>query len=461
MKKKLIIIVSIVLCALVAGGIVFFSNTPKNVFTRSLAKSISGIIERDEFAPIVEVFNGGSIEIDYNSQDGLSANSKVYFNLEDQEVFVENLKVTQGENSISAEIYYNEDTIWVKNEEYLGGTYGLQMNNLAEQFKNSIFYHEKDSKYALDKETSEMVLEVLKNFDDSSKNMKNDILELEQKYIDKIAELIGKHGSFKSSEEEQRVVSLMIDEVAACEMARELLDFIIKDEELKEIVIKYVNSYISTSAPVAPDGMSGESIYQDVIDELKEMLEEVEDIKLEKFMVTLYVVTPKLSTNLLEFRVSIDVEGEQGDGEFKISFGDKGVEKTNEIIAYINGEKVLDYCVVEDTKDVLILEMNYYDKPEKIRCFKMELNKEAGTFNVVIGEDLLQISGGYQVDGKKYTLTPAKVVVQGDIINLEGLTITICTKEKFPKVKNDFTSIFEITEEKLQEIEEKFLEMME
>ena len=54
--------------------------------------------------------------------------------------------------------------IYVENDEYLDGAYGIKLKKIAKQFENSIFYE--DSDYSFPEEVSEMLVDILEYYED-------------------------------------------------------------------------------------------------------------------------------------------------------------------------------------------------------------------------------------------------------------------------------------------------------
>ncbi len=467
--KKIIGIVLAVVCVAVSGTVFGVLNSPKNVMLRSLSNSIESFTKRSEIAPIMEVFNGGSIAVQYDGGEEISAGGKIYFNLDEKETYLENLSLSSLGTSISADIYANEDMIIVNNEKYLGGAYGLKFKDLSEQFKNSILYHESSSEYALDKETSEMVMQFLDMYEENLKNTSKDILKLEKKYSEKVVNLLGKYGDFDSDNEivnlngeeiTSRVITLELKEDDIYNVIIDLIDFIKEDKELKEIFVKQIESGFSNYPIIGSESVDGEEIYNELIKELDSLASVAEEILDYDFEFNFSVVTPKLNADLLQ--IEIEVNFDEMENSFEIDFGEEGIEKTNCIVAYFNDEKVVEYEVERNGENITNIEMIYFVDslygPDHVNLLTIYLDKGANKFTISAMDEVYKLIGEYKVEGDKHSFTPNNIVIDGKVTTLENIEITFDTKDDMPKVNKQFNNVFEITEEKIEEILNKAME---
>ena len=163
MKK--IIIAAILGTACVGGGVAtgVVVNTPEYVLSTALSNAVEEFIEREDISNLIDVFEQGSIDFSYEDDYNFEVGEKVYFGLKDYKLFVENAYVKDGTStdgiSTSANLYLSDEMIYVENDEYLDGAYGIKLKKLAKQFENSIFYENSD--YSFPEEVSEMVVDIL------------------------------------------------------------------------------------------------------------------------------------------------------------------------------------------------------------------------------------------------------------------------------------------------------------
>lgn len=464
MKKKIFIGLILVII-IVSSGILFtVANSPKNVFTRSLAKNIENIVEREELVKVKELFNSGSISGKYTEGEDLELSGKIYFALEDEETYFENLKFNFFDINLSADIYANEKMFFVKEEEILKEAYGIEYDDLSDQFKKSILYYESDSNYALDEETSKMIVEALENYEKRLTNTVKDLKKLEEKYVKEIVSLIREYGEFEKTKEEvdlngekitSRVITLKLDENAIYSILTDLIKYIQEDEDLKEFILEQFLTDKGNSS-------QGEELYESIMEELNELLEEVEIIKESDIEIAVSVVTPKISDKLLQVGVAIKIENI--DFDFEIDFGKEGVQETKEIIVNVNGDKTLEYKINDNNQDNFSLELNKYSKffgeLEKTNLLMIDLNQKEEQFTIGLGEET-KIKGKYKLQDNTHTFVPNMIEYDDEEVIVENMEIAICFKDKMPKINKNFTSIFEITEAKIDEIMKKIEETFE
>lgn len=490
MKKIIISIICGLTC--VTGGVTagVALNTPEYVLSESITDAVDDLLEREDISTLLEIFEQGSLEVDYSQEEMVSFGGKVYFGLDKSQLYFENVNTTlynyyeDGSNlTVSANAYLSEDMAYIENEKYLDGAYGIKFKKLSEQFENSIFYE--DSEFALPKEQREIIESFLDYYENDFDALQKDSEKLRKRYLKQLGKAIKEYGEFESEtknvklngeKSEKRVVSLKLDEDAVASIVEDVLDYIIEDEKFEEFVKTHIANLNELSSYDIGTSIDADDLYDQLIDYLEEIQDDADSIKKGNFEIEITVVTPKLSTKLL--KLSVEVEDNGYDTSFELDFGEKGVKKSEYIELSVNDNKVCSYEIKENSKDKFEVEFvtynTYLDETEKYLSVEYQLNKKSDKFSISVMQEELEvllIKGKAEVDGNTVTFKPeecilkeetefynsetytyeTKVIETSYLENID-LVVIVSTKDKMPKPNKNFENVLEITEEKLKKI---------
>lgn len=489
MKKIIIAAIACVTC--VGGGVTtgVVVNSPEYVMSHAISSAVEEVLEREDLSYIFDVLNQGSVEVNYNAEKNMSFGGKVYFGLEDSKIYVENASININNSDMyfatSANMYISKDMMYIENEDYLDGAYGLKFKKLSEQLKNSLFFN--DSKYKIPDEYKDIIEDFVEYYEEDYPKLQKDLNKLYKDYAKKLGKLVKEYGEFDSKNKKvslsdgkskKRVVTLTIDEDDAASIVEELIEYIIEDEKLEEFAETHVEN-LKNMTSLYNVQKENVDVYDEIIDSLKEILDEVDEIKEENFEITLEVVTPKASAKLLKF----DVEVDYGDysSSIGIDFGTKGVKESKNIDLYRDDKKVYSYEIEENNRKKfeanLVVYTGYDDETIE---FTYVLDKKKEEFNIkAVVDDIekMVIKGDALIDGKAITFKPSQFVIKDEdydydydlgkwvttyeeVDYLENISFefTISSKDKMPKPNKDFNSILEISESDLDKIIKKIEE---
>ena len=469
MKKIIIGLIVGLMCVVgsVTTGIVV--NTPEYVFSKSLSNAFEEVLERDDLETIIDVFEQGSIDLDYEMIDERSLGGKVYFGLDDNKIYFEDVyfkDFTDGTN-INGNIYLSDELVYIENDKYLNGAYGIKLDNLSEQFKNSIFY--KDSKYTLDDEYKNVIDALLDYYDNDYQDLQKDQKKLIDKYLKQAVKLLKEHGEFESETRKvilndesgsYRVVTLELDQDSIASILEALAQYIIDDKELKEFIDVHVeNLQELMSIFEIQSGYSGD-IYDEIIDGLKSFIDE-NNIRKMDFKLSIDITTPKLSNKLLKLKMII--EDESSESSIAFDFGSKGVKDSDCIELHVDNAKICSYTVKEDSRNKFNAKFSTYVNDEEVGNIEYILDKKADTFNINIKlskNESIEITGNAIISGDAITFEPTKIVKkyienEYDLLDDINVKLTISTDDKMPKPNKNFNNFLKISEETLDELIEK------
>ena len=497
-STKLLIIVAIVVVALlgvtVAGVVIL--NSPSIVIARTAKNTVNGFLNRGEIQPLYSTVNGGSLEFSLGEMsetdddgekdvffDG-KASGKLYFSkkalmLSDLDAEIDDFKISNGE------VYVSRDTIYVSEDEILDGAYGLNIESLLEDLKNSIFAHNSGSDYELDEEIYEQITDVLEKLEENSK-LEKDVRKLSKTILKDLAKIVVENSEITSektntriggNKEKVRMVTITINEDAAENIIKDVYDYLCESEDIAEFIEKYEDIIIS---------LLGDEYDEDEYDSLKDAYDEllkdaeeyIDDIcdELDDFgTIEVKIATPKAKSKLLKLEISIDDEK-----ILSVDCGTKGIKKTDSISINIADEIEIAYSIKENNKKAVtaVIKLEIDDSTCEI---SYKINREKETYTIEYKETYETYSGAKKTDSyvikgdfinnrnsitmsvdtitNKYTTDfddDSKDTESKYVITLDA-SLTIKTSDRMPKVKKDFNTISDITDKDI----EKWLEKIE
>ena len=491
-KKQLIFIgcAAAVVLALIIGVAIY--NSPSAVADRVLGRAVEDFVEREEIDYMLSLLTGGSVDVAYKGNvDGVKvdANAKLFLNADENEYMLQLLQLeakAEGQKlGLTGSIYLSDDTVYVANDEILKGAYGVERGSMEEGLKNSILHPESESPYALDEKTYEALLQLCKVADsDLPEDLEKDMLKVMTRYTDKFYSWVKKYARFETSKQEidladggkkVRVVYVIITPETVRSIVKELRDYIKEDSKLRDLVIEY---YTELADILQYSANLGEEFdirdaYDNMIDEvdttLSNMIDGLEDEDEESF-IALCMATPKSSSKLLKmwFISGDDVDDIEDEDEISegisIDFGSKGIKKTKQItIKQAYGYKIK-YTVNDEERGI-----TEYKLSAGNTVYALRLDTKEDTFklrkSVSYYDDTTStpsIEGNYTTKSDKATFEFKKVKVDGEVVENADfdLTVTFEEKDRIPSPEKDVTSVFEIDDEKIEEIMKKARELM-
>ncbi len=469
--KKMIIAIIIAVSLLIAGIVatVLIINTPSIVMAPTVTSAFSDFMKREDVRQIQNVFENGSVSFDVlDEESNTDVSGKLYFNLDEYKLMGENIELTRGDISLSGNFYISKNLCYAQNEEILGGTFGIKAGNAAEEFEKSIFAFGSGSKYASDEETHDTVYEILSALDKHlPEEMKKDSEKLVTKYLTSLQNIISKYGEFSSKKGtvkvgtsyiKARVMTLVLDETAIANTVSDFLALVAEDENFKDFVYAYGDKLISILNLSDIDG--ADALYNKVLKDIHDCASNIKnDVKGHR--ITLDITTPKLSTKLLAFTLTIDKNGDVS--TYGADFGTDGVKNSDLITLNLNGTSI-EYKRGSDSKSFSIVvedfaKITYYldgkDGFELALLFFYE------------GEERFEISGSvtseknltslditnYKYTYKKDGATDFENTVEKPL----NIKLGISTKDKMPSPLKDYDSFLEIDDERFGTIEQNFV----
>lgn len=477
MKKLIIIAVAAVLVLSGAlAGVIAFLNTPERVAARALTGVLEDLEKREELAPLSKVLTKGSISFKADGDaleelmgDDFSVEGKLYFN--ETAAMLDDLSIRYGSMKLTGGMYFDEDRFYVKNSEILDGAWGIQRGTLEKEWKDSVFAPNSGSEVELEEDIFNVISEVLSALDEEmDKELIKDMEKFTNRYGKKAWALFCEYAEFESETDDvrinkerknARVITITLDGDAIAAMVEEMVEYILEDDKLKDLVVKYGDRFADLLEEYA-DIEDISDAYDDLMEKLEDsaddLVDSVEDAITEDVVITM--VTPTMSSKLLMLTAEYD------DNEIvSVNFGHEGVRKTNNISVKIAGMYDVEYDISENTKDEYKASLEVMG--EKVATIEIDKDKETYELELV---DICIVEGDMSSKGKTHTITVDKVVVYEDSWDYTyktkteykdmGITLTIAEKDKMPEVEEDVDSILSITDEDLEKWADKLEKMI-
>ena len=476
MKKLIIVAVAAVLVFSGAlAGVIAFLNTPERVAANALVGVLEDLGKREELAPLGKVLTKGSISFEAGSEtlsdligEEFDVEGKIYFS--EKAVMLDELKFKYSDVKLTGGLYFDENRIYVKNSEIMGGAWGLERGQLEDDWQSSVFAPKSGSEVALDEGMFNAIGEVLAALDEEmDKEMVKDLQKVIERYGKKAWDLFCEHAEFESGKDSvrinkerknARVITITVDGDAVATIVEDMVEYIVEDDKLKDLVVKYGDRF----ADMLEEYADIEDI-DDTYDELMKQLEDsaddivdgIEATVTEDIVVT--VVTPTLSSDLLMLTVEYD------DIEVvSVEFGHEGLAKTDNITVNIAGVYEASYKISENTKDEYESSLTFMG--QEIATLEIDKDKESYVLTL---NDLCKVRGDMSTKGKTHPLTVDYIGIYetsfdgSSVLDEEfkglGITVIFNEKDKMPKPEEDFDSLLSLNEEELEKWNDRMVDL--
>ena len=435
-----------VVCLVAVVSACAYFNSPKVVAINSIAGFVEDFIERDELALVNGLMDGGSVEASMSKleSDGeslmgdFSFSGKLY--LSDKALMLQNVNVAVGDNKINASLYLSEDLLYVSEKEIIGGSYGIEFDELANDLKRSIFAYGSDSKYAIPSE--ELYDALISLFEDNdSKEFNDDLAELCRSVTKDVYKIVYENAEIEKENDKvringdkvsARVITFTIDQKAMANIVEQLYEYLEDNDDIVSFIEKYEEDIVSYVGKYVFGGDFDESLvelYEDFIDEFGDNVDDIcDEIKEEKFKLTVELVTPKMSSDLLKLTVKYDKEE-----LFCLELGAKGIKKTDEIVLTADGTEI-SYKIKKNTNKEYEAKLTV----DKETIFTVEIDKSAEKFTFEF--EGVTLSGDVAKSGKVTTISLKKITCDREVVDWDGYYDAFYGSYSTPDI-SDYTTV--------------------
>ena len=419
MKFKLlaIIISAIAVLGLATTGIVI-SNDPANVAAKTLANFTEDLSDRIEYQFFEEVFTNGSVSASISEKKGEysellpfhNINGKIYFSK--NAFMVENFEFRAPYNRITFDFYSSNEEIYVKNEDYLLGAYGIRFNTFERDLSNSIFSPNSDSDYALDQERYNYLLELIRISKDK-KELKKDFEKLSKRVLKDIWKIAKKEFTFTSDakmitlnekEIKTKVTSIIIDANSLVSFVEKVYMYLENDKH----IIDFINKYETLFKYILDEDFSIEE-YQEFLNEIKDSLDDIlENLNSDFEIVKINMFNKNGTNKLLKFEVNV------GDKNvLNVEFDNQSIAETKKIfVSYGNCE--IYYKINKNDNDE-------FDSAIEITADKGKIIEYTHIINLNVNKKENKYSAYYQKTGVMRNVTDVtkKYTINGNLVHDE------------------------------------------
>ena len=479
-KLAIIILATTLIIAGVTVGISIYANSPKTVVRNSFENLAEDLAERDEIAPLIDVFTKGSVTVDASADIGengkVELGGKLYFS--EDELYLENLHAKANDIKLDADLYIGEDYMYLTNKKILGGTYGVVYDDIVKNLKKSIFAPDSDSEFSLDEETFDQLVKMLEIYtDEKLSEMPKDVEKVYKRYMKVLVKSLEKHAKYESDNGEVKVgddfmhartITVTIDQKVILNVVKDLYEELRDDDDLRDMLTEYSDYFEGIAATLvgAPEGeikdLDIEKYYEDALDAMSEAIENMEE-SLPKFKVYVKFVTPATSPKILKIGLSVRAEGQKAD-ILTIDFGKGGLKKSDCIKLEIGGVVEVKYEISENNSKEYSSAIKMNNGEKWMTLLKLTINKKEDYFKITTPEEIgnLSIRGTFEQKGDKTTIGLSKIKIGEKTIDGFNVKITLEEKDSAKNIvakKNikDVTKIKEKDIEKIASNLEEFL----
>ena len=501
-KPIILLLVVAIIGTAIAAGVGIYMNRPATVMQTSVYGLLTEVFERQEFEVVTNLVNSGSAEIIMSLSDGeneASLEYKEYFGLAKNETYVEKLKFSANDFSVSGSLYVGEDYMYVSLPDVYSSAVGISRGKLEKQFESSIFAFESESDYELSEEISDMIKIFCRAYDDAhDKKVSEDIEKLTTDYVKLILDSVAKHAEIEKENDTvkingdqvgARVITIEIDAECIYNVLVDLYEKLEKDKDIPKLVKKYANLIDGYVEGTSYEGMLQEQLgedaddklvdavleaYDTMLDELDDMLSEMEDSidDMDNFKVVIELATKKASSELMAMNVTVKAEGEKME-IFDLQIGKDGIKNTEKITLEIMNEIKAQFKIKQNDRKGYEAVIEIGEEDEVIELFA-KINKADEKFEfgaTAANGETYAIKGAYTAKGKTHTFDFKDVVYtdaagektsmidmilgSAENIGIEfELKLIICEKDKpKPIAKGKVKSVFEIDEDDIDDIQ--------
>lgn len=445
-------------------------NSAAAVFRNALTGFVADLQQREELRPLFAMTNGGSMEIQTNVDVGKMAEAfgevgytgsvefggKTYFG--NKALFLKNLYVDidlPTENidfAINGDFYMDSDYMYLSNDSVLGGSIGLIRGEMKKAFQNSVFVTEG----LVDSESAAILTELFGVLDgDAPDEVSKELQALLDRYVKVIFDAIENNATYTElNVDDERTITLTIDEKAVIGILTDLLNTVKNDRELRDLIVEYSDMLSDYT------GMSGAELgvqFDNLLAQLEAMIPELEN-EMEPGAIVIAVVTPTNASTLRKLTVSVrysegDTVGIQN--VLTLDLGAEGIKNTNRISLNIAGEVTLTYEITKNDADAYKAALVASVDGDTMTAFTVEHNRKTNAFTFKIPEVDFALGGSLKVEGDVTTLVINSISYEGEKID-KGYSFTVIIDENdpMPKVlnKNEVTNLFKLDKAEFKDI---------
>lgn len=455
-------------------------TTADGIARAALEGFFTDLFARQELDYFFGMLTEGSLGISATGKNGAPSelfgkiSGKMYFSFADEKpgFMIDDATWEYDETKISADLYMGQDMIYLSNDNILGGTYGIIMGNLSNDFENSIFATDDDFHLRDDfRQMISVYLEYLESGKGAEYTEK--LQKLAEKYLNLLLdtffenveyEMVNETVTSGTSSFEGRAITVKITPATLNAVITTLLDTIKADTELRDFMLNYIVEVKNLAGDMGVNiGDIGDenAAYDEMIDMIEEAKVEWDEFyasgteEEKNTSVDIKLVTPKDSVVLSQLsfydHTDIDSTGDE-DPLFTLDLGEKGIKETERIAVSVSNSTL--EVLIKQTESNYDLSVRLTDKYRSEDLFSLKLNNQNHTCVCTLPTEDWTLSGTYTANGDAVTISLNKVEMYGEVTDDFVVTLNMKKKDTMPtplgkdKVKN----ILKVTKGELVDI---------
>lgn len=463
---KIQVFTLIALALILAGGTVMavlvVDNNPANVVKEALLSTFDDVWERQELKTAYRMTQRGSLQIEANSPimpvaegEGGALSGKLYFSKD--ALMIEGLKVGGEEPVLSGDIYLSQDMLYLKEDKMLEGAFGVQLSELADELRNSIFAYDSGSALALDEDTFNELMDLIETIDEQ--NLAQEARSLLNQYTKKLWQLLCEHAEFVSEKAEVafdeqketvRVVTVTLDGEGLAQIIEQFYEYMVADEAMPAFLDSY-EKQLALFISAVDDSLS--LAYAEMIAQMEEGIESICTVIREGFdTLTLKVVTPKHKSRLLRCSLSYGEET-----LVAVDFGKEGIKKTDAIVIELYGMEIA-YRITQNDSDaykaaLTVAQESLLDVYVDRKTESYQLTHNNGAIRRTVKGKVQNKHGDVTVTVKEVTFEDVyfEETYTADV----DITLLMRPYDEIPAAPTDYKKLSEITEADIEALLEK------
>ena len=444
-KKMLVILLGILCFALLVVGVTVL-RSPKVVIARSVTNAVEDLGKRDELAFLLEMMDGGSLELDARGEN-ISLEGKLYMDAEEYCMLADSVTYKSGSETYCASAFAGPNSIWLQSQTGLpSGVYGLTPGFAVNNFKKAremMVYPPINGKGRYMLEAIAQVID-----DGEGEELLEDILDVTQEVQKERYRLLLAYAELDvdtrtvridGESVKARVYELVLDERALDEIELGFYDYLAQSRSVKRLLQKY-DSFFSY--------LMGDTILkEDVLDLFDEWLEESEKaVDNEGLTYTLKLTTKFFTSTMLEFSVFCEVEEEDVTHDLEVlsvKCGADGMKKSD-CIEFVLLDVTYTYEIIkaDDRRFHAMLSSEWLE-------IEFSHNKERGyfTFDTAVAYDgektkLLYVEGDLFVEKGRAELVSEKVYFNEQEANF-SIKLCLSKEDEMPDHSYDANALYD------------------
>ena len=466
-KRRVILLTSIIAAVVVllaAVALILWMNSPKMLMRSSTSRFIGDAQDRDEVKIMLDVLDGGSLDIAYEQEKNGQKNvieGKMYFGKKD--FLLDDLKIAGDGKELNIDLYLNEGYGYVESEELFGDKlYGYVKGEMLDAFESSMFRYKSGSDYEIpDPDVDMAIAEILWAYDEE---IIDDFLEdgekLIARYTNHYRKAIEKYGEYELEYVQAdtggdyvnaRKITLTLDEDALMEVDRYVYSKLKKDKDVEKFVEEYAEVFEYTLIKLGvleEDHDEILDIYDDMLDEFDDYVDDEDNYEDESYEIELAM---SVLTNKL-YRIRITENDEE---TLLLDVGKDGIKNSKEIRTTVDGETYV-YTVRENNKNEYVAKLETEADDEDATLFSISIDRESEKFKLTFGEgdNKVSLNGSIETEKDTTTVVVDEFKVGGSKEDVGELTIIIDKNDKMPEIrrKGEVDNVLDITEEDIEDI---------